>query len=77
MSITLTPVLELYFGDYKNPEREYILSDFPLVQEQFWKDCLEDSGIVDLEPYQPASWFVELKKISFENLKIIINRPLA
>lgn len=74
MNITLTPVLELEPGEYKNSEREYILSDFVPVQEQFWKDCLKDSGIMGLEPYKPASWFVELKNINFENLQIIISK---
>ncbi len=46
MSINLIPVLELEPGDYKNPEREYIFSDFYPVQERFWKDCLKDSGIL-------------------------------
>lgn len=74
MSITLTPVLELEPYYYRHPEREYMLSDFALVQEQYWKDCLKDSGIIDLEPYKSASWFVELQKINFENLRIIINK---
>lgn len=74
MGVTLTPVLELDPGDYKNPEREYILSDFAPIQEQFWQDCLKDSGIVGLEPYKPASWFVRLSNIDLRYLKLIIHK---
>jgi hypothetical protein len=74
MSITLKPVLELDPYYYRNPEREYILSDFDYIQEQYWKDCLKDSGITGLEPYKSASWFVRLSDIDFENLQIIVHK---
>lgn len=74
MSIILTPVLELEPWDYGNSQREYILSDSIFSKEQYWKNCLQHSGIIGLETYKPGYWFVKLKDISFKNLEIIINK---
>ena len=74
MSILLTPVLELEPWDYGNSQREYILSDSIFSKQQYWKNCLQDSGIIGLETYKPGYWFVKLKDINFNNLEIIINK---
>ena len=77
MTVTLTPVLELEPSIFKNPDRAYPLSYSTEISEKFWRDCLKDSGIIDLKPYEPASWFVRLSDVTKSTyLETIISKHL-
>jgi hypothetical protein len=72
----LIPVIELMPGAYSQSERNIPEHEDVNGWSIYWKECLEESGITDLEPVVRGSWFVELNEINEHNLRIILSKEL-
>lgn len=60
--VSLIPVVEFEPFAFKKAERE-LLGDSDEDCAQYWRDCLADSGIVDMEPIHPRSWWVTIDQL--------------
>ena len=72
----LIPVIELEPGTYSKKDKKLPEHEDINGWSVYWKECLKESGITDLEPIVKSSWFVEITKIDEQNLKIILSKEL-
>lgn len=75
MKISLIPVIELEPASYKNESRispAGLNSESTNELSNYYKNSYLDSGLENIKPIEPLSWFFELEKLSSKNLKIIL-----
>lgn len=77
--MNLIPVIEFQPGLYSTKDYE-----IPKYQDfdgwdKYWKNSLADAGIIGLEAYKKASWFVETEKLIAHSqaIEIIVKNELA
>ena len=66
MDLLLTPVVEFEPGAYSKGERappSVGSSQDPGAWDVYWRDCLGDAGISDLEPIAKGSWLVPVERL--------------
>lgn len=68
----LIPVIEFEPYRFQSAERE--IPDNGESWNEYWRDSLADSGIVDIEPYGGGGWMIETHKLTVEILEILLNK---
>lgn len=76
LKMKLIPVLELIPSVFSQSEKNIPEHEDVNGWSTYWKECLRESGITDLEPIVRGSLFVELNEINEQNLKIILSKEL-
>lgn len=61
-------------NDYKSPDSSFLESKIEWYN--YWKKCINDSNLTELEPIEKGSYFVDLNTINDNSLKIILLKAL-
>lgn len=73
----LIPVVEFEPSTFKIKEREFPSESdkkYPYGWDKYWREYLADSGIINIDPYKIESWFVEVDRLTPENLSILLDK---
>ncbi|WP_409416059.1 hypothetical protein [Flavobacterium sp. PS2] len=61
-------------NDYKSPNTSFLESK--LEWYNYWKKCISDSKLTELEPIEKGSFFVDLNTLNDNELKVILLKTL-
>ncbi len=73
----LIPVVEFEPFTFQTVEREHPTDygiDNPQSWDDYWRNSLADSGIINIEPYRMRSWFIEASKLTPKIVEILLNK---
>ncbi len=77
MSLTLIPIIEIYFGDNSIPHPDEFWSKKPNEWEIYRKKCQENYGFYDtLKPIEKGSSFYRLQDLSSNAIEMIVLKKL-